>query len=87
MLHKKKSVLDEQFKDDIATIHQMREDNQDHPRSLLIIDVTESNIEKLILHANHHQPNLITLQKGINDIHTTLPGPKSDSRTDNVKAG
>lgn len=72
-LIKKQSIIQTQFQADLDTIEQLRADNQDHPRSLLILDVAEKNVKKLRGYALNHEPTLQTLENDIHAIQTSLP--------------
>ncbi|MDP3562478.1 MAG: hypothetical protein Q8R83_09920 [Legionellaceae bacterium] len=67
-LKEKKSALQTRFINDSAQVKKLKKENKDHPRSLLILDVTQKNINDLGSYAEYHQPNLQTLENSINKI-------------------
>lgn len=73
LIVEKKSALQNQFIEDLGTLKTLREENQENPRSLLILDVAEKNVKELRSYATHHQPNVQTLEKDLNAIRTVIP--------------
>ncbi len=56
------------FAEDLAKIQALRDKYKEHPRSLLILEAADRQINQLSAYAQGHQPNSATLTRQINEV-------------------
>ena len=70
LLSDKKAKYAKEYQNNLKTIHQMEETNQEHPRALLILEISEEKLGELYNYAENSRYNLKVLQDEINLIPT-----------------